>query len=1464
MAAAGVAAQGPVPVAGRNVNINGGPAAIEGEPGNLRYIGDFNNKMQNEGVCAANPLKPSDLICAFNNYSQVVEVAGDDEGKITRDSTIGVAQSRDLGGHWVSEFLPGASYLDSRTSLPNGNPVTLAPYRFHAAADAGVVATPGGLAHVSAIFFKGSQANGTLTNTGAIAVTTLIDPLNDDGNASPYLYVWQRIVMLGTDQNGGTFIDKPWLARGESKTGTCSIPIKPGVTKTVDAYPLYLTWAVFTGLTDDDNNTKLYFSRSLNCGSSWSTPKILTSGGVNQAPVVSVQPGTNNIDLAWRQFGPPADPTKTDAIRWTRSTNGGWSFRTPSTIAEICPFTQGTSQATFRINTFPTIASSPSGVYVGWSDRRDPVTNVCTGDALVRWSFYNTGSWSAPAIIEDPRALPTADTLPDPVGNHQIQPAFAFSNGTLGATWYDFRNDKATIRSSSAISEAGQTFRHTVDLRAALANVNSHTGQPTWGPSAEISRFARGVRSGDPGAGEVQLQYNRPNMRMFRLAPGTPPDQRGVPFFSDYIHLAPLQQAVPTSGHDDDDDHHDGDHGVESWGQYPQPQANGTSPYFFATWTDTRDALNVKLPSFVSPLSEACTTEPRENTKTLDMNLYGAVVTKGVILAYSPSGSRPLGMFDTLGAPIPRTFVVVVRNTSMGTTNVRLVARQPVGGTAVFVPDAAAQIGNPNPIQIPRLSSISRTVEVSPNGPGTLASNAVVIVDVYEPASAASPTHTVFMNTDPYPIALAIPPGGADPNTTEVHTPVIDGDIRVSPILVSAPEIDSPEIDSPEIDSPEIDSPEIDSLNVLSPEIDSPEIDSPEIDSPEIDSPEIDSAGIRDISYVVQNAGNEWTSFRTRALADGIDPDLYQIQLLIWNQYNTKNVGCGTALVANNQVAVNINNADVTNQTVDAFSVQNATVAVGPGESYVVTLRIRALEGTNVPDFSNNTGMVVTSEATNTGAGDTRPTLNLPASLPVVAEATSPAGAPVAFEVSTNEGSTVTCTPESGSTFPLGATRVTCVATNAQNDTTTGSFTVLVNDSTPPTIAPHGDETFEATSAAGAVVTYTSPATLDASDGAGLASCSPASGSTFALGDTVVTCNATDSNENLAASTNFVVHVVDTTKPTIAPHLDETAEATSAAGAVVAYTSPSTADAIDGPGTASCSPVSGSTFALGDTPVTCNATDAHGNVATSTSFVVHVRDTTPPTIGDNPDLGPLDATGPLGRIVSFSNPAASDLVDPSVAVVCASASGLVSGSMFPIGTTVVICTATDDAGLMAVSSFNVTIAELQAKLTFQRADVWFTNSKSYSTKFDLKAEVLKNGDVVATKTLSNTTLGYGTDFAQATYKQIASPSTSSEVSFGSSDTLSLRVSIKLSNVIGAPSSAGIKLYYNVPTPPGNDSHLHAKVGATDAKYFMIKSPTATLGLQKNGSVVGPRESIAFTVTSKTVYTALGTWSMTGP
>ena len=179
----------------------------------------------------------------------------------------------------------------------------------------------------------------------------------------------------------------------------------------------------------------------------------------------------------------------------------------------------------------------------------------------------------------------------------------------------------------------------------------------------------------------------------------------------------------------------------------------------------------------------------------------------------------------------------------------------------------------------------------------------------------------------------------------------------------------------------------------------------------------------------------------------------------------------------------------------------------------------------------------------------------------------------------------------------------------------------------------------------------------------------------------------------------LVTPIPDTVPPVIsgvpAPIV---AEATSAAGAVVAYAEPTAVDDRDGVVAVSCAPASGSTFHLGTTTVTCGATDSSGN-SSSRSFTVTVRDTTAPALACPPSQS-VGATSASGAIVSYPAATVSDAVDAAPVVTYSRA----SGTLFPIGTTTVTVTATDASGNRSTCSFTVTVGPLGADLSITNTD----------------------------------------------------------------------------------------------------------------------------------------------------------------
>jgi uncharacterized repeat protein (TIGR01451 family) len=362
-------------------------------------------------------------------------------------------------------------------------------------------------------------------------------------------------------------------------------------------------------------------------------------------------------------------------------------------------------------------------------------------------------------------------------------------------------------------------------------------------------------------------------------------------------------------------------------------------------------------------------------------------------------------------------------------------------------------------------------------------------------------------------------------------------------------------------------------------------------------------------------------------------------------------------------------------ETITLLATVNCDVADGTLISDTATVS----SDTTDPNMANNSATATVT------ASNPAPMITCPAN---VVQSTDPGQCSAVVNypaptVSDNcPGSTVVCNPRSGSTFPKGTTTVTCTATDAGGATATCQFTVTVNDTEKPTITcPANMVTTTDPGQCSAVVTYAPPTATDNCPGVTV-TCDPPSGSTFPKGTTTVTCTATDSSGN-TATCSFTVTVNDTEKPVITcPANVIMSTDPGQCSAVVNYPAPTATDNCPGV-TVTCNPPSGSTFPKGTTTVTCTATDASGNTATC-SFTVTVNDTEKPTITCPADMTvPQDS--PFGATVNYTVSASDNC--PGVTVVCVPP----PGSIFPLGTTTVTCTATDSSGNTATCSFRVTV-----------------------------------------------------------------------------------------------------------------------------------------------------------------------------
>ena len=328
-----------------------------------------------EPSLAVDPSNPGQLVAA---WQQLGSPAG--PGNV-------VAVTHDGGASWARTILPGL------TACSGGS--------YASATDPWVSIGPDHAVYVSSLMSRPASA-------GVVVHDVVVSVSRDAG------ITWQQPAIVETRPAPPTLLDKE---------AVMADPRRPGVA--------YLVWVEY-GMTGavDPSIDQVFFSRTVDGGSSWSAPAPIYSGGdeAQQNQLLMTADGTlDDVFLEGASLpGGPHPPALPVAIRVIRSKDQGQTWSAPIEAARFS-YTNAVDPGTgAQLRFFGqdiTAASAGNAVYVGWfvdyPDRQSSIWVARSEDRGRHWSE------ATPVVREKPEAfLPTIAVAGD---------------ATVGVLWFDFR-----------------------------------------------------------------------------------------------------------------------------------------------------------------------------------------------------------------------------------------------------------------------------------------------------------------------------------------------------------------------------------------------------------------------------------------------------------------------------------------------------------------------------------------------------------------------------------------------------------------------------------------------------------------------------------------------------------------------------------------------------------------------------------------------------------------------------------------------------------------------------------------------------------------------------------------------------------------------------------------------------------------------------------------------------------------
>jgi uncharacterized repeat protein (TIGR01451 family) len=449
---------------------------------------------------------------------------------------------------------------------------------------------------------------------------------------------------------------------------------------------------------------------------------------------------------------------------------------------------------------------------------------------------------------------------------------------------------------------------------------------------------------------------------------------------------------------------------------------------------------------------------------------------------------------------------------------------------------------------------------------------------------------------------------------------------------------------------------------------------------------------------------------------------------------------------------------------------------------------------------------------------------------------------------------TISCSPPSGSIFPVGLNTVNCSGSDGTNVVAACSFSITVNSlptcaiTCPANITQAANATCSGSPCA--TVNYATP-TKSGNCSADPVVCNPPSGSSFGIGTTTVNCFATDPAGNPSACSFTVTITGGGTQCTITCPAN-ISQSSGGCGNVVTYPNPTTTgNCGDDVPPWSCNPPSGSFFPVGATTVVCST-----DVGNQCSFTVTItgNDAIAPTINScaSPTIALADSTcqGPVPNVTSDVD--ASDNCTPTNLLLITQSPA--AGTLVGTGTTTITVTVRDANNNSSTCTTFFTLFEPTPPTALCKNTTVFLNATGNAS---ITAADVDNGSTdncaIATRTVTPSTFTCANKGANTVTLTVTDPSGNS-----SQCTATVTVIDNTPPAISCPANitleptcpAGAIATYTAPVGTDNcpGATTARTAGPASGSVFPIGTTTVTYTVTDGAGLTA---SCSFTVTVKT-------------